>query len=123
MKRPAEKIDNTRRWERSILAEALNDQIQDLHLLKGPCHVMGNSVAYIDEFPNAIFCKKMRVMGMGLAIEDVVFWQESAGMILTCGQDIDDFLWFCSCGKGWRCGLIMPAHGKRRLGDDRCIII
>ncbi len=91
MKEPAEKVDNLRRWERSVLAEALNHQIQDLRLLKGPCHVMDNKVAHLAEFPNAVFCNRVRIMGMTLAASDVVFWQEHAGMIVICGLEDDDF--------------------------------
>ena len=53
IKKPGEKIDNLRRWEGSVLAEALNHQIQDLRLLKGPCHVLDNRCTHLDEFPNA----------------------------------------------------------------------
>lgn len=91
IKLPGEKVDTMRRYERSVLAEALNHQVQDLRLLKGPCHVIDNAVAHLDEFPNAIFCKKIRVMGMSLAAADVVFWQECAGEILACGQEGDYF--------------------------------
>ena len=86
MKEPAEKVDNLRRWERSLLAEAINHQIQDLRLLKGPCHVMANKVAHLAEFPNAIFCNRMRIMGMTLTAANVVFWHDSARIILTCGR-------------------------------------
>ena len=91
IKRPAVKVDNLRRWERSVLAESLNHQVQDLQLLRGPCHVLDNSVMQSDEFPRAFFCKSMRVLGMHLSSGDVVFWQNHVGKIVVCGQEQDLF--------------------------------
>ena len=91
IKRPAEKIDNTRRWERSVLAEALNHQTQDLQLMKGPCHVLDNSVMQAAEYPDAVFCKNIRVMGKQLSVGDVIFLHDCAGKILMCGQEDDLF--------------------------------
>jgi hypothetical protein len=88
IKRPGEKVDNLRRWERSVLAEALNHQVQDLQLLRGPCHVMDNRVTRSDEFPDALFCNNIRVMGMHLSAGDVVFWRDHAGKIMICSEDI-----------------------------------
>ena len=91
IKRPAEKVDNMRRWERSNLAQALNHQVQDLQLLRGPCHMLDNSRMQCAEFPNASFCKNIRVMGMHLSAGDVLFWQNRAGKVLICGQEHDMF--------------------------------
>ena len=91
IKRPAERIDNVRRWERSVLAIALNHQVQDLQLLTGPCLIMDKSVTRSDQFPNALFCKNIRVMGMHVSTGDVLFWQNRAGKVLTCGQEQDSF--------------------------------
>ena len=91
IKRPGEKIDNLRRWEGSVLAEALNHQIQDLRLLKGPCHVLDNRCTHLDEFPNAIFCNSIRVEGKTLEVGDVVLWGGSAAKIQCCGEENDLF--------------------------------
>ncbi len=90
IKPPAEKVDNLRRWERSVLAEALNHQAQDLKLLQGPCHILDNQVMHSPQFPDATFCKNIRVMGMHLSVRDVVFWQDRVGEIVLCGHEQPD---------------------------------
>lgn len=87
----AEKIDNLRRWERSVLAEALNHQVQDLQLMQGPCYIMDNKVLRSEQYPNVHICKNIRIMGMHLATDDVVFWHDRAGKIVLCGKDGDSF--------------------------------
>ena len=91
VKRPAEIIDNTIRWERSVLAECLNHQMQDLQLLCGPSYMMDERVSRQAQFPNAIFCQNLRVMGMQLSVGDVLVWGDRAGKTVMCGQENDDF--------------------------------
>jgi hypothetical protein len=91
IKRVAEKIDNLRRWERSVLAEALNQQVQDLQLMQGPCYIMDNTALRSEQYPNALICKNIRIMGMQLSTGDVVFWNDRAGKIVLCGKDGDLF--------------------------------
>ena len=91
IKNPAERCDNLRRWERSVLAMALNHQVQDLRLLKGPCHIMDRTVMRSPMYPNAAFSNNIRVMGMRLSIRDVLFWRDRAGEVQICAKEEDSF--------------------------------
>ena len=91
IKKVAEMNDNMRRWERGVLAGALNHQVQDLQLMQGPCHIMDNRVLRSELYPNAQICNNIRVMGMHLATDDVVFWNDRAGKIVLCGRDGEFF--------------------------------
>ena len=92
IKPAAERVDNLRRYERYVLATGLNHQLQDLELLRGPCHMMdSHNAMQTRDFPNALFCKHLRVMGMQLSVDDLVFWHGDVGKILICGQEADLF--------------------------------
>ena len=74
-----------------MLAEALNHKVQDLQLLTGPCYIMDKTVKRCAQFPNALFCTNIRVMGMHLSTGDVLFWQNRAGKVRTCGHEQESF--------------------------------
>ena len=60
-------LDNNmvRRWEGSVLSEALNNKMQDLQLLRCPCHVMDNNITRSAHKCYILFvCCRMFVVGL-----------------------------------------------------------
>ena len=82
----AVKVDNLRRWERSILATHLVHHIQDANLLEAECRLLVPQSVTRADVPNAEFARGICVRGMKISLDDVVAWERDLGKVVACGR-------------------------------------
>ena len=89
----AENVDNTRRYERSVLAGVLNKQCSALQtLVPDSVHLLDHVTAPMPGFPLARVADNMQCDGTYISVGDVVLQGDHcAGVVLACVQEGDAF--------------------------------
>lgn len=86
----ADRIDNLRSFESSVLAGALNSQIYNARQLKAEC-LMHKGEATVPFLPDAIISDDIEVCGMHVSVDDLVFRGDDLGKVLACAKEHDMF--------------------------------
>ena len=96
----AERCDNTRRFERSVLSGVINSQLRNLGRMRQDCTIMDNQVVKIEGFHDAELADQMNVLGMTITVGDIVLFGDTAGRVLACATEnnvfaaiVDEFRW------------------------------
>ena len=101
----ANRVDNWREWERSILAGVFNDQLNRLTRLRPDCnlelkrnnglhdrlseHALSHYFRGIDNAPTMAI--SMRVLSMHVSVDDIVFLRQAAGVVISCAEEEGEF--------------------------------
>jgi len=86
----ADRVRNTSVNEVSILAGALNSQVESLSRLGSQCELMGNCLP-MPGFPQASVADNLEIEGVGMSVDDVVFYNDTPGIILACAREGNDY--------------------------------
>ena len=105
------RIDNTRAYERSILAGSLNLMMELYRHAVGPCHFIGKTKT-IDLLPYATFGNKVSIWDEVYTTGDMVIYQNTAYELLACVLEDDMYYGvverfslvrsYTAFGKKWR---------------------
>ncbi len=82
----AERVDNLRMFEGSVLAGVLNQQVANLRSMAGDCCLLHTTRATIPGC-DATLSESMRVLGMHMSIQDLVFHDGRVGRIIACAEE------------------------------------
>ena len=88
----ADRCDNTRRYERSVLSGVLNSQIAALRLMKGDCCLLDCQTGTLPGFDHAVVGDNMDCFGMHLSVDDIVAHSQAMGRICACISELGMFL-------------------------------
>ena len=88
----AERCQNTRRFERTVLSGVINSQLHNLGRMRQDCTILDNNVVKLEGFHDAELADKMDVLGMTITVGDIVFFGDAAGRVLACATENDLFL-------------------------------
>ena len=94
VKSHAERCDNMRIFERSVLKGTFIEQLGNLQDLRPDCYLKGKQTMGLVGFPDAKLAKSMDALGMHISVEDVVLHQgmdslPNHGVVLACVEEND----------------------------------
>ena len=87
----ASRVDNLRTFEASVGKGVLYDQLHALKNVRRTRTLGDEKYSYRHPGTDATFNIRMHIDGMHLEADDVVFYGERAGVILTCAQEGNRF--------------------------------
>ena len=91
VKEHAERIDNTIRYERSVLSGVINSQIGALKRLGKDCCLTDKHVLPFPGYDHAHLADHMDMLGMHIAVGDFVMHQQSVvGQVCGCVEELGD---------------------------------
>ena len=88
----AERAQNTRRYEYTVLSGVLNAQLGRLKELRSGCCLLDVTTVKIDGFDDAELGDNMHVMGMHISVGDLVFHRDVVGEVLGCVNELGALL-------------------------------
>ena len=92
VRRAADNIHNTRSFEASVLSRAINEQIEKLQSVIGMCTLEQTTAVNCDGFADVVLIgDNMQILGMHVAVGDIIFRHDSAGKILACARQGHEF--------------------------------
>jgi len=86
----ADRVENTRKFEQTVLRRMLHAQVCSLQKLGPQAELLGNSVPY-PGFDDAFVSDNLAIEGVEYSVGDFVFFNAAPGRILACVQEGDDF--------------------------------
>lgn len=87
------RVDNLRRWERSILSMHLYTHIHAAKEMQGVYRLLSDRrppktpTCLSATLANAVLAGGMQVMGMKIYLDDLVSWRNDIGKVIACGRD------------------------------------
>ena len=88
----ADRCDNTRRYERSVLSGVLNSQLAQLRHMKGDCCLLDCKTGTLPGYDHAVVGDNMDCFGMHLSVDDIVEHSQAMGRICACISELGMFL-------------------------------
>ena len=88
----AERCQNTRRYERSVLSGVLNSQLDALNKMRPDCSILDNNTVKLRGFDDAEIADSVDVLGMQISVGDIVFCGDIAGRACACADELGTFL-------------------------------
>jgi hypothetical protein len=86
VKHIAERVDNLRVYERSVLSGHITDRLRLLHEQQAPTRLLGKEVLS-REYPNSVFSRSMAFDSLLLSVGDVVVRENELGRIVACARE------------------------------------